>query len=132
MNIGEAGKRSGLHAKTIGYYEEIGLVSPARGGNGYRDFSESDIHRMQFLHRSRGLGFSVEDCRALLALYDDKHRASADVRVLAKTHLAEIDRKIAELEGLRETLSRLVAACKGNDRPGCPILNDLAGEVRPS
>jgi len=132
MNIGEAAKRSGLPAKTIRYYEEIGLVSPARGSNGYRDFAENDIHRMQFLHRSRGLGFSVEDCRALLALYDDKHRASADVRSLAKTHLIEIDRKISELEELRETLSSLVAACQGNDRPDCPILNDLAGEARPS
>ena len=87
MNIGKAAKRSGLSAKTIRYYEEIGLVLPARGSNGYRDFAENDIHRMQFLHRSRDLGFSVEDCRALLALYDNKHRASADVRSLSKTHL---------------------------------------------
>ena len=128
MNIGEAAERSGLPAKTIRYYEEIGLVKPARASNGYRNFVENDIHRMKFLHRSRGLGFSVENCRALLALYDDKHRASADVRSLAKMHLFKIDRKISELEELRGTLSRLITACQGNERPDCPILSDLAGE----
>ncbi|HAT36836.1 MAG TPA: Cu(I)-responsive transcriptional regulator [Rhodospirillaceae bacterium] len=129
MNIGEAAERSGLPAKTIRYYEEIDLIQPARSENGYRNFSPSDIHRMQFLHRARGLGFSVEDCRALLALYDDKNRASADVRHLAKSHLGEIDRKIAELETLRATLAHLVEACHGDDRPDCPILNDLAGSA---
>lgn len=128
MNIGDAAKRSGLPAKTIRYYEEIGLVAPARSDNGYRDFCETDIHRMQFLHRARGLGFSVENCRALLALYDDKKRASADVRELAETHLGEIDRKIRELEALRDTLARLVEACHGDARPDCPILNGLSGE----
>ena len=129
MNIGEAAERSGLPAKTIRYYEEIDLIQPARSENGYRNFSPSDIHRMQFLHRARGLGFSVEDCRALLALYDDKNRASADVRHLAKSHLGEIDRKIAELETLCATLAHLVEACHGDDRPDCPILNDLAGSA---
>jgi MerR family copper efflux transcriptional regulator len=127
MNIGEAAKQSGLPAKTIRYYEEIGLVAPARAENGYRDFAGADIHRMQFLHRARGLGFSVEECRVLLALYDDKDRASADVRKLAEAHLEEIDNKIAELASLRQTLAHLVHACHGDDRPDCPILDDLAG-----
>lgn len=130
MNIGDAAKHSGLPSKTIRYYEEIGLVAPARSENGYRDFSETDIHRMRFLHRARSLGFSVENCRALLTLYDDKERASSDVRELAKAHLGEVDRKISELEALRDTLAHLIEACHGDERPDCPILNDLAGNAR--
>jgi len=127
MNIGEAEDRSGLPAKTIRYYEEIGLVTPARRANGYRDYDEADIHRLAFLHRARSLGFSVEDCRALLSLYHDRDRASADVKTIAEGHLARIEDKIAELESLRRTLSHLVEACHGDTRPSCPILDDLAG-----
>ncbi|WFR99097.1 Cu(I)-responsive transcriptional regulator [Rhizobium tumorigenes] len=126
MNIGDASERSGLPAKTIRYYEEIGLVSPDRSGNGYRDYREADIHKLRFLQRSRGLGFSVEECRQLLALYGDRDRASADVRQIASAKLSEIDRKIRELSELRRTLETLVHACHGNDRPDCPILEELA------
>ena len=126
MNIGDVAQRSGLPAKTIRYYEDIGLVSPVRGGNGYRSFREHDLHRLAFLARARSLGFSLDDCRSLLALYDDRARASADVKALASDHLAHIDRKIAELEGLRATLKHLVDRCHGDDRPDCPILDDLA------
>jgi MerR family transcriptional regulator, copper efflux regulator len=128
MNIGTAARRSGLPAKTIRYYEEIGLMRPGRAENGYRDYSGDDLHRLRFLKRARGLGFSVEECRSLLSLYDDKHRASADVRRLAGAKLAEIDRKIAELEDLRGVLGHLVEACHGDGRPDCPIIDDLAGE----
>ena len=129
MNIGEASDRSGLPAKTIRYYEEIGLIRADRGDNGYRDYGIKDVHKLRFLQRSRGLGFSVEECRQLLALYEDKSRASADVREIASTKLTEIDRKIRELTELKRTLEHLVHACHGNDRPDCPILEELAEGV---
>ncbi|OSQ31091.1 Cu(I)-responsive transcriptional regulator [Thalassospira sp. MCCC 1A03138] len=127
MNISDASRDSGLPAKTIRYYEDIGLVKPGRLENGYRDYSDDDLHKLRFLQRSRGLGFSVEDCRVLLSLYEDRNRASADVKQIAKTHLVEIERKIAELQSLQKTLSHLVDACQGDHRPHCPIINDLAG-----
>ena len=99
MNIGDASERSGLPAKTIRYYEDIRLLKPARGGNGYRDYSSEDVHRLRFLQRARSLGFSVEECRQLLSLYGDKARESADVKAIAEAKLAEIDRKVAELHG---------------------------------
>ena len=125
MNIGEASERSGLPSKTIRYYEEIGLIRPDRSVNGYRDYAASDIHKLRFLQKSRGLGFSVVECRQLLALYEDKSRASADVKEMTQTKLSEIDRKIRELTELRRTLEHLVHACHGNDRPDCPILEEL-------
>lgn len=128
MNIGEAARKSGLSAKTIRYYEEARLVVPERLDNGYRDYAENDVHTLQFLQRARSLGFSMDDCRNLLALYADHNRASADVRALAKNRIAEIDRKIREMQTLRRTLSNLVRACHGDDRPNCPILEDIALE----
>jgi len=127
MNISDASRDSGLPAKTIRYYEDIGLVKPGRLENGYRDYSDDDLHKLRFLQRSRGLGFSVEDCRVLLSLYEDRNRASADVKQIAKTHLIEIERKIAELQSMQKTLSHLVDECQGDHRPHCPIINDLAG-----
>lgn len=127
MNIGEVAERSGLPAKTIRYYEEIGLVRPLRSANGYRAFRESDAHKLSFLGRARALGFSIEDCRTLLGLYEDESRESAQVKAVAQEHLAAIDDKIAQLKSMRETLSELVHACHGDDRPDCPILSDLAG-----
>lgn len=127
MNIKEVAARSGLPAKTIRYYEEIGLIRPARSDNGYRVFRDSDLHKLAFLGRARGLGFSIEDCRLLLALYEDRDRASADVRDLALAHLDQISRKISELEAMKRTLSGLVDACAGDMRPDCPILSGLAG-----
>ncbi|MET4101492.1 MerR family copper efflux transcriptional regulator [Roseovarius sp. MBR-78] len=126
MNIGDVAQRTGLPAKTIRYYEEIGLVRPLRETNGYRRFRESDVHKLGFLGRARSLGFSIEDCRGLLALYEDAGRASADVKRIAAAHLARIDAKIAELDAMRATLSHLVDACAGDHRPDCPILSDLA------
>ena len=128
MNIGEAAQLSGLPAKTIRYYEEAGLVVPAsRGANGYRRYSEADVHRLRFLQRARSLGFSIQECRGLLSLYEDKTRASADVKAIAKQHLLDIERKIEELDSLRAVLKDLVAKCHGDSRPDCPILEDLAG-----
>lgn len=126
MNIGEVSERSGLPPKTIRYYEDIGLVRPLRSDNGYRAFRDSDIHKLAFLGRARTLGFSIEDCRTLLGLYEDESRESAQVKSVAKEHLAAIDDKIAQLGSMRETLSHLIDACQGDHRPDCPILSDLA------
>ena len=127
MKIGAVAEASGLPAKTIRYYEDIGLIRPLRGENGYRDFAGADVHKLRFLARARSLGFSIKDCRTLLSLYEDRSRASADVKALAEAHLRRVDRKIAELEGLRGTLRHLVTECHGDERPECPILDDLAG-----
>ena len=125
MNISDVAKSTTLPAKTIRYYEEIGLIKPDRGANGYRSFSQTDVHKLQFLARSRALGFSIDDCRALLALYENDARASSEVKAIARRHLEEIARKIADLRGLEATLSHLVETCAGDDRPNCPILEDL-------
>ncbi len=128
MNVGLAAKCSGLPAKTIRYYEEIGLIRPDRAANGYRDYSADDIHRLAFLRRARALGFAIEDCRQLMALYDDKERSSQDVRDLATQHVRAIEEKVRELQGMRATLQALIHACHGDERPECPILNDIAGD----
>lgn len=128
MNIGEVARRSGLPAKTIRYYEDIGLIRPMRGENGYRAFRESDLHKLAFLGRARALGFPIEECRALLGLYEDAQRESAQVKTIAEEHLAAIDARIGQLQAMRETLSHLVRSCHGDQRPDCPILSDLAGE----
>jgi MerR family transcriptional regulator, copper efflux regulator len=128
MNVRDAGKRSGLPSKTIRYYDEIGLVVPDRRENGYRDYDSRAVQKLAFLKRARQLGFSIEDCRQLLSLYEDKGRASADVKSLAEKHLTEIDTRLEELQQLRNTLKHLVHACHGDDRPDCPILADLSGK----
>ena len=126
MNIGDVAKRSGLPPKTIRYYEDIGLVKPLRDANSYRSFRESDLHKLSFLGHARALGFSIEDCRALLALYEDKNRASQDVKTIAGEHLAKINQKIDDLVDMRDTLTELVNRCHGDDRPDCPILKSMA------
>jgi MerR family transcriptional regulator, copper efflux regulator len=126
MNIGDVSRLSGLPAKTIRYYEDIGLVSPLRSNNGYRSFRQSDLHKLAFLGRARSLGFSIDDCRNLLALYDDKSRASADVKTIAQAHLKRIDQKLNELNAMHDTLNHLIKGCAGDERPDCPILSDLA------
>ena len=126
MNIGDIARRTGLPAKTIRYYEDIGLIHPQRSANGYRSFRETDFHKLAFLGRARALGFTIEDCRTLLALYEDSSRASGDVKQIALQHLAQIDDKLSQLQEMRATLSGLIDACAGDHRPDCPILNDLA------
>lgn len=125
MNIGEVADRTGLPVKTIRYYEDIGLVKPQRGANGYRRFGDKDAHKLTFLGRARRLGFSIGDCRDLLALWEDQGRASADVRAIAIGHLAQVEARIADLVSMRDTLGELVRACAGDARPDCPILRDL-------
>jgi Cu(I)-responsive transcriptional regulator len=126
LNIGEVAKMAELPIKTIRYYEEIGFIQPKRSANGYRSFRVSDVHKLAFLGRARSLGFSIEDCRALLQLYENDTRASADVKQIAQENLARIDAKVKELQAMRNTLSDLIGACAGDDRPACPILSDLA------
>ena len=127
MNIGDVAAHAGLPAKTIRYYEDIGLVAPARRrDNGYRDYADRDVHMLRFLSRARGLGFSVADCRALVALYADTDRKSADVKEIALNRVADIDAKVAELQAMRATLVNLSETCHGDDRPDCPIIDDLA------
>ncbi|GAA4225156.1 Cu(I)-responsive transcriptional regulator [Sagittula marina] len=126
MNIGDVARRSGLPAKTIRYYEDIGLIRPQRSENGYRSFREQDLHKLAFLGRARALGFTIEDCRTLVALYEDEGRESAQVKHIAMEHLRQIEDKIAQLQSMRSTLNTLVHACAGDNRPDCPILEDLA------
>lgn len=128
MNIGDVAEASGLPAKTIRYYEDIALVRPARSANGYREFSETDAHKLKFLSRARSLGFTIEECRTLLSLWSDRARSSADVKRVAEQHLERIASKIAELQAMHATLQHLVGRCHGDARPDCPILDDLAGE----
>ncbi len=132
LNIGEAAGASGVSAKMIRHYEEIGLLPKAgRTVAGYRIYREADVHVLRFIRRSRDLGFSMKEIAGLLGLWRNKRRASADVRRLAERHIGELDARIAELQGMRRTLERLVHCCHGDDRPECPILEDLAG-VRPA
>ena len=127
MNIGQAARRSGLSAKMIRYYESIGLLKPAlRSDSGYRLYQQEDLHRLAFIKRSRDLGFSLEEVARLLTLWQDRQRASADVKALAVQHIDELNRRIEELVSLRDTLGELVSHCQGDDRPDCPILKDLA------
>ena len=128
MNIGEAAERTGLPPKTIRYYEDIGLIRTVRSENGYRAFQQNDLHKLAFLGRARTLGFSIEDCRNLLALYEDSTRESAQVKQIAQEHLSQIDEKIAQLQSMRNTLAHLVEACHGDHRPDCPILEDLSAK----
>ena len=132
MNIGEAARHSGLPAKTIRYYEEIGLVRPDRRGNNYRDYCAHTLEVLRFLRRSREFGFTIEQCRALLSLYEDPTRCSSQVKALASARIGEIDGKIRELEALRDSLGQLVCRCPGDDAPDCPIIDELAGAPVPA
>lgn len=128
MNIGAVAKETGVSSKTIRFYESVGLIPRARrSSGGYRVYDHADVARLGFIQRARRLGFSVEEVSALLALWQDRSRASSEVKDLAVRHIAALDEKIAQLQAIRRTLSRLVDACHGDARPECPILEGLAG-----
>ena len=130
MNIGEAAEKSGVSAKMIRYYEEIGLVRPAdRSQSGYRTYGGEGVHTLRFIRRARDLGFPVERIRELLKLWTDKSRASHEVKEIALAHVAALEADIAKLKGLRDLLSHLAGQCHGDGRPECPILDDLGGET---
>ncbi|WP_027172240.1 Cu(I)-responsive transcriptional regulator [Methylobacterium sp. 10] len=132
VTIGVAAKATGVSAKMIRYYEETGLLPPAdRTASGYRLYGEEDLHTLRFVRRARDLGFSVEDIAGLLALWQDRGRASAQVKALALHHVADLRRRIAELEAMARTLASLADHCSGDSRPDCPILDDLAADHAP-
>lgn len=127
MNIGKAARVSGVSAKMIRYYESIGLIAPAgRTASNYRVYGPEDIHTLRFIKRSRTLGFSIEETAALLGLWQDKSRASADVKAIATSHIRDLETKIAQLQEMADTLKHLVQCCAGDHRPNCPILSELA------
>lgn len=129
MSVGDAARASGVSAKMIRYYEEIGLLAPpARGDNGYRYFSQQDVHTLTFIRRARTLGFSTEQIRRLVALWQDRERPSAEVKRIAQAHIDELDHKIEATRAMRDTLQHLAEHCRGDQRPDCPIINELAGK----
>lgn len=126
MNIGAAARASGVSAKMIRYYEDIGVIAPAsRRSNGYRAYTEADVHTLRFIKRARGLGFPVEQIRRLVALWRDPRRSSAEVKCIAAAHIAELEHKIAELQSIAQVLKHLAGHCRGDHRPECPILDGL-------
>jgi MerR family copper efflux transcriptional regulator len=126
MNIGQAASSTGVSAKMIRYYESIDLIKPGnRTDAGYRVYGESDLHTLRFIKRARKLGFSLEQIRGLLSLWQDAGRASADVKHIALGHVADLNKRIDELTEMRDTLNHLAQACAGDDRPNCPILHGL-------
>ncbi|MBB4142741.1 Cu(I)-responsive transcriptional regulator [Rhizobium rhizoryzae] len=132
MNIGEASKASGVSSKMIRYYEQIGLIHPtARSDNNYRLYTEDEVHVLRFIRRARSLGFSLEETQKLLALWQDKARESAAVKEVATQHIADLERRIAEMQGMVKTLKHLSHCCSGDGRPDCPILEDLATSAAP-
>ena len=128
LNIGQAAEASGVSAKMIRHYEDIGLIPKvARTQAGYRLYREADVHVLRFIRRSRDLGFSMKEIKTLLGLWDNRRRASADVKRLALKHVEELDARIAEMQAVRRTLAQLAHDCHGDNRPECPILDDLGG-----
>jgi MerR family transcriptional regulator, copper efflux regulator len=128
MNIGIAAKASTVSAKMIRHYEAIGLIRPAsRSESGYRVYSDTDVHTLRFIRRARDLGFSVEQIRELLSLWQDRNRASANVKRVALQHVEALETKMLEIRRMTDTLRHLAAHCSGDNRPDCPILDDLSG-----
>jgi len=128
MNIGEAAQRAGVNAKRVRHYEAIGLLpKAARSAGNYRAYSESDVYTLGFIRRARDLGFTIEDIRALLALWRDRRRPSGQVKRLVERHSAALRQRIAEMEGMLGTLEHLARHCHGDHRPECPIMDDLSG-----
>ena len=126
MNIGDAAERSGVSAKMIRYYEEIGLIKTSRRANGYRDYDASDVSVLQFIRRTRDLGFSLEEVSNLLALWRDRKRPSREVKKLASQHIEDLERRMREMRAVVRTLKTLADHCHGDERSDCPILDDFA------
>ena len=129
MNIGEAAKSSGVSAKMIRHYESVGLFpEAARTDSGYRQYTAKEVHTLRFIRQSRDLGFSIEQIRELLGLWQDRKRPSRQVRALAQAHIEELDAKLEELHAMKAMLEHLVHCCNGDERPECPIIDSLAQE----
>jgi Cu(I)-responsive transcriptional regulator len=132
MNIGEASKQSAVSAKMIRHYESLGLLPPvARTAAGYRQYDDAAVHALRFIRRARDLGFGMHEIEALLALWHDRARSSAQVKRIALAHAADLQQRIAALQAMQRTLAHLAHCCVGDDRPDCPILDDLAGATPP-
>lgn len=130
--IKEAAQRSGVSAKMLRHYEQLGLLPPvARTQAGYRLYGEREVHLLRFIRRARDLGFSMAEITELLALWRNRRRASAQVKRIAQTHIADLDRRLAEMQAMRRTLAELADCCHGDERPDCPILDDLAQGASP-
>ena len=128
VSIGTAAERAGVSARMVRHYESLGLIAGvARTDSGYRQYTEADVHALQFIRRARDLGFSMEEIAELLALWHDRSRASSQVKRIAQTHIDDLSARIAAMQSMQRSLQTLVACCQGNDRPDCPILDDLAG-----
>ena len=129
MNIGEAAKASGVSAKMIRHYESVGLFpEAARTESGYRQYTDKEVSTLRFIRQSRDLGFSIEQIRELLGLWQNRRRPSRLVRALAEAHIEELEAKLKELQAMKATLQHLVHCCHGDDRPDCPIIETLSGE----
>ena len=129
MNIGEAARQSGVSAKMVRHYESLGLLPQVqRSDSGYRQYSSAEVHTLRFIKRSRELGFSMAEIAELVSLWQNRRRASASVRRIALKHADELALRIAAMQAMQHTLAELVHCCQGNDRPDCPILDDLAGQ----
>ena len=126
LNIGETARRSGVSAKMIRHYESLGLLPAVpRTDAGYRQYGEKEVHTLSFIRRARDLGFSIAEIAELLRLWQNKRRASADVKRIALAHVADLERRIAQMAAMKQTLAHLAQCCQGNDRPDCPILTGL-------
>ncbi|KQU71173.1 MULTISPECIES: Cu(I)-responsive transcriptional regulator [unclassified Rhizobacter] len=127
MNIGEAAQRSGVSAKMVRHYESLGLLPQVgRTDAGYRQYGDKEVHTLRFIRRARDLGFGMAEIGELLKLWQNRRRASGDVKRIALDHMADLDRRIAEMEAMKRTLSSLASCCHGDQRPDCPILDELA------
>lgn len=127
ITIGDAAARSGVSAKMLRHYESLGLLPKvARTEAGYRLYSDSDVHTLRFIRRARDLGFSIAEISELLALWQDRRRASSEVKRIAKSHIADLERRLAEMQAMKLALEQLVSCCRGDERPDCPILDGLA------
>jgi Cu(I)-responsive transcriptional regulator len=133
MNIGQAAKATGVSAKMIRHYEEVGLLPAAsRTGSGYRQYGQSDVQSLRFVRHARDLGFSIGQIRELLGLWQNRKRSSRQVRALAQAHIEELDEKLRELQAMKATLEHLVHCCHGDERPECPIIETLADPASPA
>lgn len=133
LNIGEAAARSGVSAKMLRHYESLGLLGEvSRTESGYRQYSEREVHILRFIRRGRDLGFSMAEIAELLKLWQDRRRASSQVKKIAQAHIDDLDRRLAEMQAMRQTLLQLTQCCHGDERPDCPILDGLAGDQPPA
>lgn len=131
--IGVAARRAGVSARMVRHYESLGLLPPVgRTANGYRQYTEAEVHALRFVRRARDLGFSMAEIATLLSLWQDKARASSHVKRIAQAHIDDLSTRIADMQAMQRTLQTLAACCKGNDRPDCPILDDLAMVAKPA